>query len=82
MFKITTISVSLDEEIVEWLDELIKRGVITSRSEAVRAGLYLYIKEKLGISSRKELREYLLKKIKKPLPEGSKVINEVRREEL
>ncbi|MHA1354523.1 MAG: ribbon-helix-helix domain-containing protein [Candidatus Heimdallarchaeota archaeon] len=35
----TTISVSLDEELLEWLDQLIERGVIKSRSEAVRGGI-------------------------------------------
>ena len=36
----TTISVSLDEELVEWLDYLVAKGVIKNRSEAVKGGIY------------------------------------------
>ena len=43
----TTISISLDEELVEWLDQLIKSGVIKNRSEAVRGGIFAYIREKM-----------------------------------
>lgn len=77
----TTISISLDEELVEWLDQLIKSGVIKNRSEAVRGGIFAYIREKLGIASREELWEYLKQKQKKPLQNGVEAIRAVRDEE-
>ena len=77
----TTISVSLDEELLEWLDQLIERGVIKSRSEAVRGGIFSYVQEKLGISSRADLREYLKKQQKKPFQSGVEAIRSVRQEE-
>lgn len=77
----TSISVSLDDELLEWLDQLIERGVIKSRSEAVRGGIYSYVREKLGISSRAELREYLKKQQQKPFQSGTDVIRSVRQEE-
>ncbi len=77
----TSISVSLDEELLEWLDQLIERGVIKSRSEAVRGGIYSYVREKLGISSRADLREYLKKQQQKPFQSGVEVIRSVRQEE-
>ncbi len=78
---LTTISVSIDDELIEWLDQLIKEGIINSRSEAVRGGIYSYIKEQIGISSREELINYLKKKQKKPFQSGVKVIRAVREEE-
>lgn len=80
-FIMANISISLDAEIIEWLDQLINDGVINSRSEAVRGGIYSYIQEKLGIKSREELREYLRKKQKKPLENGVDVIRKMRAEE-
>ncbi|TFF99315.1 MAG: ribbon-helix-helix protein, CopG family [Promethearchaeota archaeon] len=77
----TTISVSLDEELIEWLDQLIKSGVIKNRSEAVRGGIFSYIRERLGIRSREELWEYLKQKQKKPLQNGVEAIRTVREEE-
>ncbi len=77
----TTISISLDEELVEWLDQLIKRGVIKNRSEAVRGGIFAYVREKLCIGSREELWEYLKQKQKKPLQSGVEAIRAVRKEE-
>jgi metal-responsive CopG/Arc/MetJ family transcriptional regulator len=77
----TSISISLDEELVEWLDQLIKSGVIKNRSEAVRGGIFAYIREKLGIRSREELWEYLKKKQKEPLQSGIEAIRAVREEE-
>lgn len=77
----TTISVSLDEELIEWLDQLIKSGVIKNRSEAVRGGIFSYIRERLGIRSREELWEYLKQKQKRPLQNGVEAIRTVREEE-
>ncbi|MBD3192562.1 MAG: ribbon-helix-helix protein, CopG family [Candidatus Heimdallarchaeota archaeon] len=42
------ISVSLDDELLEWLDQLVERGVIKSRSEAVRGGSILIFGKNLG----------------------------------
>lgn len=75
------ISISLDAEIIEWLDQLVEDGVIKSRSEAVRGGIYSYIQEKLGIKTREELRSHLRKKQKNPLQTGVEVIRQVRTEE-
>ena len=77
----TTISVSIDEELIEWLDQLIKKGILASRSEAVRGGIYSYIKEKLGIKTREELIEYLKKRQKAPFQPGTEAIRSVREEE-
>lgn len=75
------ISISLDEDLILWIDELIERGVVNSRSEAVRGGLYEFIKKSLNIKSRKELRSILRKKQKKEFQNGSKAIRAVRKEE-
>lgn len=75
------ISVSLDDELLEWLDQLIERGVIKSRSEAVRGGIYSYIREKLGISSRADLRAYLKKQQQNTFQSGVEAIRSVRQEE-
>jgi len=77
----TTISVSLDEELVEWLDQLVKNGVIKNRSEAIKGGIFSYIREKLGIRSREELWEFLKQKQKKSLQSGVEAIRNVREEE-
>lgn len=79
--EMTTISVSIDEDLVDWLDQLIKEGVISSRSEAVRGGIYTYVREKLGIETREDLRKYLKKRQKKPLQSGTEAIRAVRMEE-
>jgi Arc/MetJ-type ribon-helix-helix transcriptional regulator len=77
----TSISISIDEELLEWIDQLIKDGVINSRSEAVRGGIYAYIKDKLGIKNRKELKLYLQSQQKGPFQDGVEVIRSVRGEE-
>lgn len=77
----TSISVSIDEELLEWIDQLIKDGVINSRSEAVRGGIYAYIKEKLKIKNRKDLRRYLQERQKRPFQNGVEVIRSLRGEE-
>ncbi len=77
----TTISISLDEELVEWLDQLVKKGIIKNRSEAVRGGIFSYIREKLGVHSREELWEYIKQKQKKSLQSGVEAIRAVREEE-
>ena len=77
----TSISISLEEEVVEFLDQLVKKGVIASRSDAVRGGLYAYVKERIGIRSREELRHYLKKKQMKPFLPGTEAIRSVRNEE-
>ena len=50
--KITTISVSLDEKLVEWLDHLVAKGVIKNRSEAVEGNVYV-CKDRVEIRSGK-----------------------------
>ena len=77
----TSISVSVDNELLEWIDQLIKDGVINSRSEAVRGGIYTYIKEKIGIKTRKDLIKYLKERQKGTFQEGVEVIRSVRGEE-
>ena len=77
----TSISISLDEELVEWLDQLIKKGVIKNRSEAIRGGIFSYIREKLGIHSREELWTFLEQRQKKPFQDGVEAIRAVREEE-
>lgn len=77
----TSISISIDEEVLEWIDQLIKEGIVKSRSEAVRGGIYAYVKEKLGIKSREEMRNFLKKRQKEPLQDGVEVIRSVRGEE-
>ncbi len=77
----TSISISLDEELLEWLDQLIKNGVIKNRSEAVRGGIFSYIREKLGIHSREELWDFLEQRQKRPLQDGVEAIRAVRDEE-
>ncbi|MGQ4873054.1 MAG: ribbon-helix-helix domain-containing protein [Promethearchaeia archaeon] len=76
-----SISISLDEELIEWLDQLIKNGVIKNRSEAVRGGIFYYIKEKLSIHSRQELWKFLKQRQKEPLQNGVEAIRAVRKEE-
>lgn len=75
------ISVSIDEDTITWLDYLVEKGIIQSRSEAVKGGIYQFIREKLSISSRKELRSIIEKKLKKPMISGSTIINQLREEE-
>ena len=77
----TSISISIDEELLEWIDQLIKDGIINSRSEAVRGGIYVYIKDKLGIKNRKELKQYLQRQQKGTFQDGVEVIRSVRGEE-
>ena len=77
----TIISISIDEELVEWIDHLIKDGIINSRSEAVRGGIYAYIKDKLGIKNREELKQFLQNQQKGPFQDGVEVIRSVRGEE-
>jgi len=77
----TTISISIDEELVEWLDQLIKDGIIKNRSEAIRGGIFSYVREKLAVHSRKELWKFLEQRQKKPLQNGVEAIRGVREEE-
>jgi len=77
----TSISVSLDEELVAWLDLLIQEGVIKSRSEAIRGGIYAFIREKLGINTREDLKNYLRARQKRPFQVGVDVIRAIREEE-
>ena len=77
----TSISISLDEELVEWLDQLIKNGVIKNRSEAIRGGIFSYIREKLGIHSREELWDFLERRKKGPMQSGVEAISAIREEE-
>ncbi|MFQ6125260.1 MAG: ribbon-helix-helix domain-containing protein [Candidatus Heimdallarchaeota archaeon] len=75
------ISVSLDEELLAWLDQLIQEGVIKSRSEAVRGGIYAFIREKLGIKTREALKNFLRARQKRPFQPGVDVIRAIREEE-
>lgn len=77
----TNISVSVDKELVEWIDQLIQNGIIKNRSEAVKGGIYTYIRKKIGIDSREELRQYIKKKQKRSFQDGKEVIRKVREEE-
>ena len=77
----TTISVSIDEDIVEWLDQLVQAGIISSRSEAIRGGIYSFMREKLGITKREDLRKYLRSRQKQPFESGVEAIRSVREEE-
>ena len=77
----TNISVSVDEELVEWLDQLIKNGHIRNRSEAIRGGIYAFILKKLGFNSKADLRKYLKKQQKKDFQTGTQAIRSIREEE-
>jgi len=77
----TSISISLDEELLEWLDQLVKNGIIKNRSDAVRGGIFSYIREKLGIQTREELWKYIQERQKKTLQNGVDAIRAVREEE-
>ena len=77
----TNMSISIDEDTITWLDYLIEKGIIQSRSEAVKGGIYQFIREKLSISSRKELRSIMKKRLKQPMTSGSKIIKQIREEE-
>ena len=78
---VVDISINLDEELIEWLDQLIERGIIRSRSEAIRKSLASYIKNELKIYSRKDLRKHLKEKQKKEFQIGRDVIRDIRKEE-
>ena len=77
----TVISVSLDEELVTWLDQLVRRGIIKNRSEAIKGGLFTFIKERLPFESRKELRDYIKKRQLAPMQKGAVAIRSIREEE-
>ncbi|MHA1719413.1 MAG: ribbon-helix-helix domain-containing protein [Promethearchaeota archaeon] len=77
----TNISVSVDDEMVEWLDQLIKNGLIKNRSEAIRGGIYSFILDKLGFKSKADLRNYLKKHQKKDFQTGTQAIRAIREEE-
>ncbi len=77
----TNISVSVDDELVEWLDQLISKGFIKNRSEAIRGGIYSFILNKLGFKSKADLREYLKKQQKKDFQTGKQAIRSIREEE-
>ncbi|MHA1519641.1 MAG: ribbon-helix-helix domain-containing protein [Promethearchaeota archaeon] len=76
----TNISVFLDDDLIVWIDQLVKNGIIKNRSEAIRGGLYSFIQQKLGINSVQDLREHLAQKSKKPFQSGVSVIKEIREE--
>jgi Arc/MetJ-type ribon-helix-helix transcriptional regulator len=77
----TIISLSLEDDLLVWIDQLVDRGVIKNRSEAVRGGIYQYIRDQLGIQTASDLRAYLKKKQKSPFQTGVEVIRSVREEE-
>lgn len=77
----TNISISIDDDLLEWLDQLIERNVINSRSEAVRGAIFDYIRNKLGIADRKALRAFLSSRQKNDFQSSVDVIRSVRREE-
>jgi len=76
----TNISVFLDNDLIEWLDQLVQAGVIKNRSEAIRGGIHTFIKQKLKILSAKDLRNFLQSQAKKPFKNGIGVIREIREE--
>lgn len=77
----TTISISIDDDLLEWLDQLLADGTIKNRSEAVRGGIFTYIKEQIGIPTREKLREFLDERKSKPFQDGVVAIRHVRDEE-
>jgi metal-responsive CopG/Arc/MetJ family transcriptional regulator len=77
----TIISISLDDEILKWLDQLVQRKIIKNRSEAIKGGIFSFIKEHLPFESREELRTYIKKKQLAPLQSGTEAIHSLREEE-
>lgn len=75
------ISISLDEDLVQWLDRLIAQGIINSRSEAVRNSLFAYIKQQLQLRDRKALREFIRSQTQSRFPSGAQIVKEIRGEE-
>ncbi len=57
------------------------RRIIKSRSEAVRGGIYAFIREKLGIQTRADVKSYLRDRQKRPFQSGVEVIRVIREEE-
>jgi Arc/MetJ-type ribon-helix-helix transcriptional regulator len=45
---IQVLNVRLPQEIVEWLDQLVEKGIYSNRSEALREFIREYINEKRG----------------------------------
>ena len=76
----TNISISLEDDLVAWLDELVENGIINSRNEAIRNAIHVYIREKLRIETREELRTYLKNKQKKPFESPVTTIQSIREE--
>ena len=74
------ISISLEEDILAWLDMLIKRGTIKSRSEAVRGGILNYLANKSEIKSLDELHAYIASKQVRPFQDSAQAIKSVREE--
>ena len=77
----TTISISIDDDLLAWLDQLVTNGVVKNRSEAVRGGIHAYVKDRLGITTRDELRRFLKDRQKRPFQDGVDVIRNIRSEE-
>ena len=48
MVVVKTFKVRLSSEVADRLDELIRKGVVSSYSEAIRRGLELFLKEVEG----------------------------------
>ncbi|MGQ4913116.1 MAG: CopG family ribbon-helix-helix protein [Candidatus Asgardarchaeia archaeon] len=79
--KVKNISITIDKDVLELLDIIIKRKGIKSRSDAFRIAINEFIKSELGFSTREELREYLKKKLNKTPIDSEALFKELREEE-
>ncbi len=75
------ISITIDEATLALIDDLIARGVLRSRSEAVRGGIGVYVREKMGIHTRAELRSKTKGSLKGTLTSPEDAIRTIREEE-
>ncbi len=75
-----SISVTVDEATLALIDSMIKNGIVSSRSEAVRTGLGAFMRDSTGVKSRKELREQIRKRLRGKLKSAGEAIRAVREE--
>ncbi|MFQ5981228.1 MAG: ribbon-helix-helix domain-containing protein [Candidatus Heimdallarchaeota archaeon] len=76
-----SISITVDEATLAIIDDFIARGVLKSRSEAVRGGIGAFVREKMGITTRAELRAKTKTSLKADLLSPEEAIRSVREEE-
>lgn len=79
--KVKNISITIDKDVLELLDIIIKRKGIKSRSDAFRIAINEFIKSELGFSTREELREFLKKKQNKAPLDSEILFRDLREEE-